>query len=71
MGTELLSMVTITSLKNEYTGGEYLGDLEEVSNIMSYGMNVHPSIIGSSPGKNKSINGTEARELFINTAGNG
>lgn len=65
MGTELLSMVTITSLKNEYTGGEYLGDLEEVSNIMSYGMNVHPSIIGSSPGKNKSINGTEARELFI------
>ena len=65
MGTELLSMITITSLKNEYTGGEYLGDLEEVSNIMSYGMNVHPSIIGSSPGKNKSISGTEARELFV------
>ena len=30
-------------------------------------MGVHPSIIGSSPGKNKSINGTEARELFIIT----
>lgn len=28
-------------------------------------MGVHPSIIGASPGKGKSINGTEARELFI------
>ena len=33
--------------------------------MMCYGMRVHPSIIGSAPGKGKSINGTEARELFI------
>jgi len=46
-------------------GGEYIEDSEEVSNMMCYGMGVHPSIIGSAPGKGKSINGTEARELFI------
>jgi hypothetical protein len=65
MAQELQSMITITPLTNEFKGGEYLGDLEEVSNILSYGMGVHPSLIGSSPGKNKQINGTEARELFI------
>lgn len=28
-------------------------------------MGVHPSLQGASPGKNKNINGTEARKLFI------
>jgi hypothetical protein len=28
-------------------------------------MGVHPSLQGASPGKGKTINGTEARELFI------
>lgn len=65
VGDNLQSMVEINQKKNEFTGGEYLPDLEEVSNILSYGMEVHPSLIGSSPGKNKTINGTEARELFI------
>lgn len=46
-------------------GGEYIEDSEEVSNIISYGMLVHPSLVGASPGKNKNISGTEARELFI------
>ena len=27
-------------------------------------MGIHSSILGSSPGKSKTINGTEARELF-------
>lgn len=48
-----------------HKGGEYMGEVEEISNIMSYGMGVHPSIIGSAPGKNSTINGTEARELFL------
>lgn len=65
MGDIEHSKVKITPLENKYQGGEYLGDLEEVSNILSYGMGVHPSLIGSSPGKNKTISGTEARELFI------
>jgi hypothetical protein len=63
-GDKMESMVSIKQIENEYTGGEYLPDLEEVTNIISYAFDVHPSIVGSSPGKNKSINGTEARELF-------
>jgi hypothetical protein len=55
----------ITVVENAFSTGEYIEDSEEVSNILSYGIGVHPSIIGSSPGKNKSINGTEARELFL------
>jgi hypothetical protein len=46
-------------------GGDYIEDSEEVSNIISYGMLVHPSLVGASPGKNINISGTEARELFI------
>lgn len=57
--------IKINVIKNEMKGGEYIEDSEEVSNIISYGMLVHPSLVGSSPGKNKTINGTEARELFI------
>lgn len=55
----------IDPVKSEINGGEYIADSEEANNIICYAMGVHPSIIGASPGKNKSINGTEARELFI------
>lgn len=57
--------IIITPLESFFKGGEYIEDSEEVSNMMCYGMGVHPSIIGAAPGKGKSINGTEARELFI------
>lgn len=57
-------MIVIQSIKNEI-GGELIADHEEVASIMSYGMGVHPSLVGNSPGKSKTINGTEARELFI------
>lgn len=57
--------IKITLVEGAFSTGEYIDDSEEVSNILSYGMGVHPSVIGSSPGKNKSINGTEARELFL------
>lgn len=63
-GRELCSM-KITPIENPFKGGEYLEDIEEISNIESYGMGVHPSLIGNSPGKTKTINGTEARELFM------
>jgi len=62
--TEWASMLKITPIESSMKGGEYIEDSEEVSNIISYALNVHPSIIGSSPGKSKNINGTEARELF-------
>ncbi len=57
--------IIIETLKDEQVGGEYIEDSEEVSNTICYAMGVHPSIIGASPGKSKSINGTEARELYL------
>lgn len=57
--------IRIEAVRNEFKGGEYLEDSEEVSNIIAYGMLVHPSLVGATPGKNKNISGTEARELFI------
>lgn len=63
-GNEIRRM-KINVIENKFKGGEYIEDSEEASNIISYAMGVHPSLIGSSPGKNKTISGTEARELFI------
>jgi hypothetical protein len=57
--------IIITVIEDKKFGGEYVEDSEEVSNILCYAMGIHPSIIGAAPGKGKSINGTEARELFI------
>ena len=51
--------------KPSVEGGDWIEDNEEATNMMCYSMGIHPSLIGASPGKNKSINGTEARELFI------
>jgi hypothetical protein len=58
-------MIKITKVGDEKEGGEYIEDSEEVSNIIASALLVHQSIYGPSPGKNKTINGTEARELFI------
>lgn len=63
-GKEMRRM-KITSIENHFKGGEFIDDSEEASNMISYGFGVHQGIIGSSPGKNKTISGTEARELFI------
>jgi len=58
--------IEVVTLPVEIKGGEFIEDSEEVSNIMSYAMGVHPSLIGSTPGKNKgSFSGTDKRELFL------
>lgn len=54
----------ITVIENHFKGGEYIEDSEEAGNVLNYAMGVHPSLVGSSPGKTKTINGTEARELY-------
>lgn len=56
--------IIIKAVESFIKGGEYLEDSQEVTNVICYAMEIHPSIIGAS-GKNGSINGTEARELFI------
>jgi len=63
-GKEIVWM-QVEAIDNKFTGGEYIKDIEQGSNMISFAMGVHPSLIGSAPGSNKSINGTEARELFI------
>lgn len=57
--------ILIEKIDSTNKGGEYIDDSEEVANIICFAMEVHPSLNGAAPGKNKSINGTEARELFI------
>ncbi|MDD4009669.1 MAG: hypothetical protein PHQ67_07635 [Fermentimonas sp.] len=59
------SDIKFTPIESFIKGGEYIEDSEEASNAICYAMGVHPSLQGASPGKNKNINGTEARELFI------
>lgn len=57
--------IIITPVPSALKDGKYLEDSEEASNAICYAMAVHPSLQGASPGKGKTINGTEARELFI------
>lgn len=61
---QMLEDIRITPVDNGLKGGEYISDSEEVSNIICYAMGVHPSLIGANPGKNGTISGSEARELF-------
>lgn len=63
-GIEMKEII-IDEIDKSSKGGDYLEDSEESSNVLCYGMGVHSSILGNSPGKNKTINGTEARELFL------
>lgn len=46
-------------------GGDWIDDNEEATNMICLAKGNHVSLLGASPGKNKTINGTEARELFI------
>ncbi|MFA6400885.1 MAG: hypothetical protein WCX31_04560 [Salinivirgaceae bacterium] len=57
--------MTIKPVETSIKTGEYIEDSEEVSNIMCYAMLVHPSLVGAAPGKNSTISGSEARELFL------
>lgn len=64
MTTEKL--IEIEAIKNDISGGEYLTDYETGANIISYAMDVHPSLIGATPGKNSnSLSGSNIREIFI------
>ena len=56
--------IIISVIEASKTGGEYLEDSSEVTNVICYAMEIQPSLIGANS-KNGSINGTEARELFI------
>lgn len=59
-------LMTVDTIKNDISGGEYLTDYETGANIISYAMEVHPSLVGAVPGKNSnSLSGSNIREIFI------
>ena len=65
-GMAMEKLIEIETIKNDITGGEYLTDYETGANIISYAMDVHPSLIGATPGKNSnSLSGSNIREIFI------
>lgn len=58
--------IEIVPINNKMDGGEYITDIETAANIMCYAMNIHPNLIGATPGKSSgSMSGTDKRELFL------
>lgn len=46
-------------------GGDWSDDIQEASNSICYGDNVHPNLVGATPGKSSMNNsGSDKRELF-------
>jgi hypothetical protein len=64
MGKDEQRSIEVVPLQMNIKGGEYLEDIEEVHNILCYGMGVQGSVVGSVPGKGSNMSGTDKRELF-------
>lgn len=57
--------VRINRIETAKAGGEWSEDIQEASNITCYGDNIHPNLVGATPGKSQSNNsGSDKRELF-------
>lgn len=60
-----ISSVKITKVDAGKEGGDWSEDIQEASNITCYGDNIHPNLVGATPGKSQSNNsGSDKRELF-------
>lgn len=60
-----ISSVKITKVDTGKEGGDWSEDIQEASNITCYGDNIHPNLVGATPGKSQSNNsGSDKRELF-------
>ena len=61
-----ISFVKITNIEgNSKEGGDWADDINIANNIICYGMNIHPNLVGAVPGKSQSNNsGSDKRELF-------
>ena len=58
-------MVQINQIDQKKEGGDWADDIQEASNIQCYAMNVHPNLVGATPGKSQMNNsGSDKRELF-------
>lgn len=58
-------MVRINKIDTSKEGGDWAEDVQEAANITCYGDNIHPNLVGATPGKSQSNNsGSDKRELF-------
>ncbi len=58
-------MVRIKVVDTKKEGGDWAEDTQEASNMMCYGTNIHPNLVGATPGKSQTNNsGSDKRELF-------
>ncbi len=59
-------MIEFEILDPKQKGGELLEDSSEVNNVLSYAMNTHQHLIGTTPGKSAgSFSGSDKRELYM------
>ena len=60
-----VQMIRINLIDNSKEGGDWLEDSGEASNMICYADNIHPSLVGASPGKSSNtFSGSVQRELF-------
>ncbi|MEG2599034.1 MAG: hypothetical protein RSA66_06140 [Muribaculaceae bacterium] len=58
-------MVRVAIIDSTKEGGDWSDDIQEASNMTCYGDNIHPNLVGATPGKSQSNNsGSDKRELF-------
>lgn|SRR5574344_1120100 len=58
-------MIKINVVDTSKEGGDWSEDMQEASNMTCYGDNIHPNLVGATPGKSQSNNsGSDKRELF-------
>lgn len=58
-------MVRITRIDTSKDGGDYSDDIAESNNMQCYADNIHPNLVGATPGKSQTNNsGSDKRELF-------
>jgi hypothetical protein len=60
-----IRMVRVTVIDTGKEGGDWIEDAEEASNMLCYADNIHPNLVGATPGKNRGgFSGSVQRELF-------
>lgn len=58
-------MVRVNLIDSGKEGGDWSEDIQEAANMTCYGDNIHPNLVGATPGKSQSNNsGSDKRELF-------
>lgn len=58
-------MIRILNVDTGKEGGDWAEDTQEASNMICYGTNIHPNLVGAVPGKaSANTSGSDKRELF-------